>query len=328
MKINTRITRLLDIEHPIIEGGMAWVGTPRLAAAISNAGALGTIGSGNMTPDILREKIKEIKTLTVKPFAVNIIMLNPHVEQLVNVVIDENVPIVIFGAGNPVPFIKPLKDNGIKVLAVVSSDNLAIRLERAGVDAIIGEGMECGGHIGDVSTLVLIQRLVEAVKVPVIAAGGIATGRAIAAMFTLGAEGVQLGTAFIATKECEAHENYKKLVLKAGIRDTLITGGKLGHPARVIKTPFARKMLKLETSSPEEAEEMLVGSLKKAFLSGDLSQGSFMAGQSAGLIREIKGVKELIDDLIEETIDSIKSLTSLVELRKETVKNQKLNHWR
>jgi len=306
MKINTRITKLLDIDYPIIEGGMAWVGTPRLAAAVSNAGALGTIGSGSMTPDILREKIKEIKTLTDKPFAVNIIMLSPYVEELVNVVIDENVPIVIFGAGNPAPFIKPLKNKGIKVLAVVSSDSLAIRLERAGIDAIIGEGMECGGHIGDVSTLVLIQRLVEVVKVPIIAAGGIATGRAIAAMFTLGAEGVQLGTIFIATKECEAHENYKKLVLKAGIRDTLITGGKLGHPARVIKTPFAKKMLKIEASSPEEAEEMLIGSLKKAFLSGDLSQGSFMAGQSVGLVKEIKSVKQLIEDLIKETIDSVK----------------------
>jgi len=319
MKINTRITKLLDIDYPIIEGGMAWVGTPRLAAAVSNAGALGTIGSGSMTPDILREKIKEIKTLTDKPFAVNIIMLSPYVEELVNVVIDENVPIVIFGAGNPAPFIKPLKNKGIKVLAVVSSDSLAIRLERAGIDAIIGEGMECGGHIGDVSTLVLIQRLVEVVKVPIIAAGGIATGRAIAAMFTLGAEGVQLGTIFIATKECEAHENYKKLVLKAGIRDTLITGGKLGHPARVIKTPFAKKMLKIEASSPEEAEEMLIGSLKKAFLSGDLSQGSFMAGQSVGLVKEIKSVKQLIEDLIKETIDSVKKLTNLIEFKKETI---------
>lgn len=319
MKITTRITELLDIEYPIIEGGMAWVGTPKLAAAISNAGALGTIGSGNMTPDILREKIKEIKHLTNKPFAVNIIMLNPYVEELIKVVIKEKVPVVIFGAGNPAPFIKDLKDKNIKVLAVVSSDNLAIRLERSGVDAIIGEGMECGGHIGDVTTLVLIQKLTEVLSVPVVAAGGIATGRAIAAMFALGAEGVQVGTAFIATKECEAHQNYKERILKAGIRDTVVTGVKLGHPARVIKTPFSKKMLKLETNSPEEAEEMLVGSLKKAFINGDISQGSFMAGQSAGLVKEIKSVDALLKDLMKEAFESVEKLTRKFSI-KETSK--------
>ncbi|MCD6546330.1 MAG: nitronate monooxygenase [Thermotogae bacterium] len=317
MKINTRITKLLNIKYPVIEGGMAWVGTPRLAAAVSNAGALGTIGSGNMEPEILREKIREIKELTDKPFAVNIIMLNPHAEELLEVVIEERVPIVIFGAGNPAPFVKELKAKNIKVLAVVSSDSLAIRLERVGVDAIIGEGMECGGHIGDVTTLILIQRLTDVLNVPVIAAGGIATGRAIAAMFALGAEGVQLGTAFIATHECEAHDNYKKKVLKAGIRDTVITGGKLGHPARVIKTPFSKKMLEMESSSPEEVEEMLVGSLKKAFLHGDVSQGSFMAGQSAGLIREIKSVEQLLKDLMKETHDSIEKLIKRFELQEK-----------
>ncbi|KAF2955648.1 nitronate monooxygenase [Marinitoga sp. 38H-ov] len=297
-----RITRLLGIKYPILEGGMAWVGTAKLAAAVSEAGGLGTIGAGSMTPDILKNAIKAIKELTDKPFAVNIILVNPYADELVEIVKRENVPIVIFGAGNPGKYIKSLKEKDIKVLAVVSSENLAIRLEKIGVDAIIGEGMECGGHIGDVSTMVLIPKLVDVLKVPVIAAGGIADIRGMKAAFELGAEGIQMGTRFIATYECEAHENYKNLILKAGIRDAIVTGATIGHPARVIKTKFAKKIKSLELNSPEEAEEMLVGSLKKAFLYGDLENGSFMAGQSAGLINEIKSVKEIIEEFGKEVL--------------------------
>ncbi|KLO21333.1 2-nitropropane dioxygenase [Marinitoga sp. 1197] len=295
-----RVTELLKIKYPVLEGGMAWVGTPKLAAAVSETGGLGTIGAGGMTPDILKNAIKEIKGLTNKPYAVNIILVNPYAEQLVEIVKEENVPVVIFGAGNPGKYILPLKEKNIKVLAVVSSENLAKRLEKAGIDAIIGEGMECGGHIGDVSTMVLIPKLVDVLNIPVIAAGGIADLRGMRAVLELGAEGIQMGTRFVATHECEAHENYKKLILKAGIRDAIVTGASIGHPARVIKNKFAKKIKKLELSSPEEAEEMMVGSLKKAFLYGDLENGSFMAGQSAGLINEIKSVKEIVEEFGKE----------------------------
>lgn len=295
-----RVTELLNIKYPVLEGGMAWVGTAKLAAAISEAGGLGTIGAGSMTPDILRESIKTIKTLTKNTFAVNIILVNPYADQLVEIAKEENVPVVIFGAGNPGKYIPQLKEKNIKVLAVVSSENLAKRLEKAGVDAIIGEGMECGGHIGDVSTMVLIPKLVDVLNIPVIAAGGIADLRGMRAVLALGAEGIQMGTRFVATYECEAHENYKKLILKAGIRDAIVTGASIGHPARVLKTKFAKKIKQLEVASPEEAEEMLVGSLRKAFMDGDLENGSFMAGQSAGLINEIKSVKEIVEEFGEE----------------------------
>ncbi|WGS64170.1 nitronate monooxygenase [Marinitoga aeolica] len=295
-----RVTELLNIKYPVLEGGMAWVGTAKLAAAVSEAGGLGTIGAGSMTPDILKESIKTIKTLTDKTFAVNIILVNPYADQLVEIVKEENVPVVIFGAGNPGKYIPQLKEKNIKVLAVVSSENLAKRLEKTGVDAIIGEGMECGGHIGDVSTMVLIPKLVDVLNIPVIAAGGIADLRGARAALALGAEGIQMGTRFVATHECEAHENYKKLILKAGIRDAIVTGASIGHPARVIKTKFAKKIKQLEVASPEEAEEMLVGSLRKAFMDGDLENGSFMAGQSAGLINEIKSVKEIVEEFGEE----------------------------
>ncbi|BBE30525.1 2-nitropropane dioxygenase [Tepiditoga spiralis] len=295
--MKTRITELLDIEYPIIEGGMAWVGTGTLAAAVSNAGGLGTIGSGSMTPEILKQHIDIVKSQTNKPFAVNIMLLNPYVEELIKLVLSEKVPVVIFGAGNPGKYIKKLKENGIKVMAVVASENLAIRLERNGVDAIIGEGMECGGHIGDVSTLVLISKLAKMLKVPLIAAGGIADSTTAAATFMLGAEGIQMGTRFIATPECEAHQTYKDLVVKSGIRDAVVTGSKIGHPARVIKTKFAKKIKELEMASPEEAEKMMVGSLRKAFIEGNKEEGSFMAGQSCGLIESIKPVKNIIIEL-------------------------------
>ena len=295
--MKTRITELLDIEYPIIEGGMAWVGTGALAAAVSNAGGLGTIGSGSMTPEILKQHIDIVKSQTKKPFAVNIMLLNPYVEELIELVLSEKVPVVIFGAGNPGKYIKKLKENGIKVMAVVASENLAVRLERSGVDAIIGEGMECGGHIGDVTTLVLISKLSKMLKVPLVAAGGIADSTTAAATFMLGAEGVQMGTRFIATPECEAHQTYKDLVIKSGIRDAVITGSKIGHPARVIKTKFAKKIKELEMASPEEAERMMVGSLRKAFMEGNKEEGSFMAGQSCGLITSIKPVKDIIIEL-------------------------------
>jgi enoyl-[acyl-carrier protein] reductase II len=294
--MHNELTKLLKIEYPVIEGGMAWVGTAKLAAAVSNAGALGTIGSGSMTPDILRNQIKTIKSLTDKPYAVNVIMLNPYIDEIIDLLIEEKVPVVILAAGNPGKYIEKIKSNGIITMAVVSSEVLALRLERAGIDAIIGEGMECGGHIGDVTTLVLIPKLVEILKVPVVAAGGIANNISAKVCFSLGAKAVQLGTRFIASHECEAHENYKNLLIKSGIRDTIVTGNRLGHPVRAIKTRFTKNVSKIEFESAEKAEEMLIGSLKNAFLTGDLNNGSFMAGQSVGYIDEIKSVKNIIEE--------------------------------
>lgn len=299
---NNRITKILNIKYPILEGGMAWVGTAKLAAAVSNAGGMGTIGSGNMDPDMLRNQIHTIKNLTDKTYAVNVIMINPHIEEIMNVIRDEKVPVVIMGAGNPGKYISFLKDAGIITIGVVSSENLAIRLERAGIDIIIGEGTESGGHIGNVTTMTLIPKLTSVLKIPVVAAGGIADSKGFMAAFAMGAEAVQMGTRFIATFECEAHENYKNLIIKSGIRDTEITGAKAGHPARAIKTKFVKTVKALESNSLEEAETLMIGSLKRAFLYGDTENGSFMAGQSVGLINEILSV----DEVFKETLKDIK----------------------
>ncbi|MDN5341300.1 MAG: enoyl-[acyl-carrier protein] reductase [Oceanotoga sp.] len=306
------IVKLLNIKYPIIEGGMAWVGTAKLAAEVSNAGGLGTIGSGSMTPDILKEQIKKIKELTNKPYAVNIIMINPFIEDIINIVIEEKVPVVIMAAGNPGKYIPILKSNNIITGAVVSSENLALRLEKKGIDFIVGEGMECGGHIGDVTTMVIIPKLASILKIPVIAAGGIADGRGMAAVFMLGASGIQMGTRFIASYECEAHENYKNKILKAGIRDSVITGIKMGHPARSIKNKFVKNINKIESESIEEAERLLIGSLKKAHIDGDNDNGSFMAGQSVGLIENIKSVKEIIEDLCSDMDYTIKNFSGVL----------------
>ncbi len=295
--IKTRVTQLLNIKYPLIEGGMAWVGTAGLAAAISEAGGLGTIGSGAMTPDILKGELSKMKELTDKNFAVNIMLLNPYVDELIDLCVQEQVQTIIFGAGNPDKHVARLKDNGMIVMAVVASGRLAKRLEQSGVDAVIGEGMECGGHIGSLTTMTIIPHLARTVKIPVIAAGGIATPEQVRASFVLGAEAVQVGTRFIASNECEAHENYKNSIIKARIRDTIVTGLKLGHPARSLKTKFTRNLTKLETQSPEEAERMLTGSLKNAFKYGRKEDGVFMAGQSVGFIDEIVDVEKIIEDL-------------------------------
>lgn len=304
-----RITELFNIKYPLILGGMAWVGTSKLAAAVSEAGALGTIGSGGMTPDILESELDRIKELTSKPFAVNLMLMNPYIDELVEVCLRKNVQIYIFGAGNPSKYIDRIKEQGGKIMAVVASETLALRLERNGIDAVIGEGMECGGHIGSLTTMTLVPKLAKTVNIPVIAAGGIALPEQVEASFVLGAEGVQVGTRFIAAEECEAHDIYKEKVIKGKIRDTIITGGKLGHPARSIKTRFTKKLGKLENESPEEAERLLVGSLKKAFLYGSEEEGVFMAGQAIGLIDEIKTVKEIVEELFPVRYNNLDSLT-------------------
>ena len=311
--MKTRVTELLGIEYPILMGGMAWAGTPKLAAAVSEAGALGIIGSGAMKPEDLRKAIDEIRKLTNRPFGVNVILVSPWADELVRVCLEEKVPVVTFGAGNPAKYIRELKENGIKVIPVVASDSLAKLVERQGADAVIAEGMESGGHIGEVTTIVLVNKVARSVQIPVIAAGGIADGRGMAAAFALGAEGIQMGTRFVASVESEAHPVYKEKILKASIRDTVVTGAKLGHPARVIRTPFANKIQELEVENPMQAEELRVGSLRRAVQEGDVERGSFMAGQCVGLIDDIKPVKQIVEDVMREFKETIERLKKYVE---------------
>lgn len=265
---------------------MAWVSSASLVGAVSNAGGLGILGAGSMEPELVRQEIQKIKTLTNKPFGVNIMLMMPTAPGVVEVCIEEKVPVVTTGAGNPGPLVKRFKDAGIRVIPVVSSVALAKRLERAGVDAVIAEGHESGGHVGEVTTMVLIPQIVDALTIPVIAAGGIADGRGLAAVFALGAEAVQMGTRFIVARECHAHQNYKESVLKARDRDTVMTGITTGHPVRVIRNRLTKEYLDREFhgASAEELEEMAKGRLKAAAIDGDTSSGSVMAGQISGLL--------------------------------------------
>jgi len=289
------LCRLLGIKYPLILGGMAWVGKAALAAAVSNAGGLGTIGSGSMTIEVLRSEIDRCRALTAKPFAVNLLMLDPDAEAKAALLLELRVPVVVFGAGNPGVFVEAFRRREIVTMGVVSSENLALLLERAGVDVIIGEGCESGGHIGSVTTMVLIPALADLVRTPIVAAGGIADGRGIAAAFMLGAQGVQIGTRFIASVESDANDTYKQLILKAGVRDTIVTGEDLGHPVRVLKTPFSRKIKKMERQSADEVDSLLLGSFRKAYQNGNLNEGSFLAGQSAGLVHDISTCQEIIE---------------------------------
>ncbi len=297
----TRICELCGIEYPIFQGGMAWVSDYNLASAVSEAGGLGIIAAGHLTPDEVREQIKKAKERTSKPFGVNIMLMSPWVDEIMKVVIEEKVAVVTTGAGNPGKYVKPLKEAGIKVIPVVASVALARRMEREGVDAVIAEGMESGGHIGDITTMAIVPQVVDAVKIPVIAAGGIADARGFLAALMLGAEGVQMGTRFALSKECTVHPNWKKLYIKAKDRDTVVTGKITGHPVRVIKNKLARKYEEMEEggASAEELEKLGVGALKKAAIEGDVEWGSVMAGQIVGMLREEKSVREIMEEIIE-----------------------------
>ena len=297
--MNTRITELLGIKYPIIQGGMAWVAESTLAAAVSNAGGAGLIAGGAAPIDYLREQIRRAKSLTDKPFGVNIMLMSPNAEDLAQLIIDENVKLVTTGAGNPGKFMDAWKTAGIKVIPVIPSVALAKRMERAGADAVIAEGTESGGHIGEITTMCLVPQVVDALEIPVIAAGGIADGRGIAASFMLGAEGVQVGTAFLASEECQIHENYKKLVVDAKDTDSIVTGRFTGHPCRGVKTRFAKKLLTFEREggSPEEFEEITLGSLRKAAVDGNIDEGSFLCGAIAGMVNEIKPCKDIVETM-------------------------------
>ncbi|MGB9833808.1 MAG: enoyl-[acyl-carrier-protein] reductase FabK [bacterium] len=297
-----KLCDLLDITYPVIQGGMAWVSSPRLAAAVSEAGGLGVLAAGNMSPELFRQQIQETKKLTSKPFGANIVLLSPTAEEAIKVILEEWVPVVFFGGGNPSPYIEELKTRGIKVIPVLASVSLARRLERQGVDAVVAEGWESGGHVGDVSTFCLVPQVVDAVKIPVIAAGGIADNRGFRAALALGASGIQVGTRFICSAECEVHPLYKARILKAGDRDTVVTGYSTGHPVRVIKNAFSRIYAEKERAgaSPEELDLLGQGRLRMATVEGDVENGSVMAGAIAGLIKEIKPVREIILEIVGE----------------------------
>jgi enoyl-[acyl-carrier protein] reductase II len=297
--LKTRITEMLGVEYPLIQGGMAWVATAELAAAVSNGGGLGLIAAGSAPVEWVRGEIKKARSLTSKPFGVNVMLLSPYVEEVMQVIIEEKVPVITTGAGNPGKYISLLKEAGTKIIPVVNSVALGKRLEKSGVDALIGEGMEAGGHIGTETTMVLIPQLVDAVSIPVIAAGGIGDGRGMAAAFILGAEGVQIGTRFICAEECTVALNYKQRVIKAGDRDTVITGASTGHPVRVLKNRLSRKFLAAESAgaTPEELEELGAGRLAAA-VRGDIEDGSVMAGQSAALVSQIQPAAEIINEYI------------------------------
>ena len=300
--MNTRITELLGIKYPIIQGGMAWVAESTLAAAVSNAGGAGLIAGGAAPIDYLREQIRRAKSLTDKPFGVNIMLMSPNAEDLAQLIIDENVKLVTTGAGNPGKFMDAWKAAGIKVIPVIPSVALAKRMERAGADAVIAEGTESGGHIGEITTMCLVPQVADAVEIPVIAAGGIADGRGVAASFMLGAEGVQVGTAFLASEECKIHENYKKLVVDAKDTDSIVTGRFTGHPCRGVKTRFAKNLLTFEREggSPEEFEQITLGSLRKAAVDGNIDEGSFLCGAIAGMVNEIRPCKDIVETMFSQ----------------------------
>ena len=311
--IKTDICDLLRIEYPILQGGMAWLGTAELAAAVSEAGGLGLIGAGHMPPDIFRNEIYKLKERTNKPFGCNIMLMSPFVKEVMEVVVEERVPVITTGAGNPGVYIPALKEIGTKVIPVVASVLLAKRLLRGGIDAIIAEGTESGGHVGDITTMALIPQVVDAVDVPVIAAGGIADGRGMAAAFALGAQAVQMGTRFVLSEECIAHENYKNAVLKAKDRATVMTGLTTGHPVRIIDNSLAHKYKNLEFSggSKEELEALGAGTLRLAAIDGDVKEGSVMIGQISGMLTDIKPCATIIKDIMTETETVIKNLQGL-----------------
>ena len=312
--IRTPLCDLLGIEHPILQGGMAWAATAELAAAVSNAGGLGVVGAGNHPPEVVRQELRRVRELTDRPFGANVPVFTAGVEDRLQVFIDEGVPVVTVGGGNAGPYLEPLQRAGVRVIPVVASVALARRMARQGVDALIAEGMESGGHIGDVATLPLVPQVVDAVDLPVIAAGGIADGRGLAAALALGAVGIQMGTRFICTTECPAHDRYKQTIVRAHDRATIVAGGSFGHPVRSIRGPFVRRLEELEREgiSVEEFVVVGAGTLRSAMVDGDVERGSVMAGQSAGLVYDVVPVKELVERIIAEAEAIIRRSAALI----------------
>ena len=310
--MQTKLTKLLGIQYPIIQGGMAWIADASLASAVSNAGGLGIISAMNADADWVRAEIKKCRAMTDKPFGVNIMLMSPHVEEVAKMVAEEKVPVVTTGAGNPSRFVKMWKEAGTVVIPVVASTALARMVERAGVDAVIAEGGESGGHVGDLTTMALVPQVVDAVKLPVVAAGGIGDGRGMVAAFALGACGVQMGTRFLVADECTVSEEYKKKVLAAKDISTMVTGKRLGHPVRAIKNTYMNSYAKLEANSnmpDEEQEQFGVGSLRKAAKEGNAEEGCFLAGQIAGMVKKRQPAKEMIEEIMaqaEQMMEGVK----------------------
>ena len=295
-----KLNEILGTEFPIIQGGMANIATGEFAAACSNAGALGVIATGGMQdPELLRTQIRICKSLTDKPFGVNLMLMNPCAGDMANIIIEEGVKVVTTGAGSPGQYIPTWKNAGVTVIPVVAASILAKRLVRLGADAIIAEGMESGGHVGEMTTMALVPQVIDAVDVPVIAAGGIADGRQVAAAFALGACGIQVGTCLLASVECPIHDNYKQAILKAKDSDTTVTGRSIGGPVRVLKNKMAREYLALEKrgATLEELEHITLGGLRRAVFDGDMDRGSVMSGQVAGMLHEIKPLRQIFEEL-------------------------------
>ena len=304
--MKTKVTELLQIEYPIIQGGMAWVAEHHLAAAVSEAGGLGIIGASSAAasapPEIVREEIRKAKELTDKPFGVNIMLLNPNADEVAKIVVEEGIQAVTTGAGNPEKYMPMWKEAGVKVIPVVASVAMAKRMERYGADAVVAEGMEAGGHIGNQTTMALIPQIVDAVNIPVIAAGGIGDGRGVAASFMLGAEGVQMGTRFVVADESIVHDNYKDRIVKAKDIDSVVTGQSTGHPVRCLRNQMTKEYIKKEQEGVpfEELERMTLGSLRKAVMDGDILNGTVMAGQIAGLVSKRQSCKEILQEIMTE----------------------------
>ncbi len=314
MMDHSRVTQLLGCKYPLIQGGMAWVADSTLAAAVSNAGGLGLIAAANAPADVVRQEIRRAKTLTDKPFGVNIMMMSPSVEEVAKIVVEEGVQVVTTGAGTPAKYMPAWKEAGIKIVPVIASVAQAKRMERMGADALVAEGCEAGGHIGELTTMTLVPQVVDAVNIPVLAAGGIADGRGVAAAFLLGAEGVQVGTRFLASEECTIAPEYKEMVLKAKDIDTAVTGRVGGHPVRQLKNAFVREILAAEKdgTDADKLEEMMSGSLRRAAREGDVKNGSFMAGQIAGLVKDIKPVAQIIEELFSQASALLKQAGTLL----------------
>lgn len=298
----TRVTELLGIKYPIIQGGMAWVAEYHLAAAVSKAGGLGLIGAASAPPEVVREQIIEAKKLTSNPVGVNVMLMNPNADEVAEIIVEQGVKVVTTGAGNPAKYMEMWKQAGVKVIPVVASVAMAKLMERAGADAVVAEGTESGGHIGSATTMTLVPQVVDAVHIPVIAAGGIGDGRGFAAAMMLGAEAVQIGTRFVVAEESIVHENYKKKVIQAKDIDSEVTGRSTGHPIRQIRNKMTREYLKLENegASLEELEYLTLGSLRKAVMEGDVVNGTIMAGQIAGMIKKEQSCKEIIEEIMAE----------------------------
>lgn len=300
--MKTRVTEILGIEYPIIQGGMAWVAEHHLAAAVSNAGGLGIIGAASAPAEVVREEIRKCKELTDRPFGVNIMLLNPNADEVARIVVEEGVKVVTTGAGNPSRYMEMWKNAGVKVIPVVASVAMAVLMERAGADAVVAEGMESGGHIGSATTFALVPQVADAVHIPVIAAGGIADGRGFAAAWMLGAEAVQMGTRFVAAAEAKVHTNYKEKIIKAKDIDSTVTGTTTGHPVRCIRNKMTKEYIRLEKEGADfmELEKLTLGSLRKAVVEGDVINGTVMAGQIAGLVKKECSCKEIIQEVMHQ----------------------------